>query len=150
MHMRTILIRIILLLAGSSVAAWLRMFDQSLFLQSWANLAGKPFALWLAAILISPLVELVHLWPAYLVGGILYTAVARVRFGERLRVLPASLLGTATGAIVFLLVATLNQEWIMRPASQNTKLLLIYMVAGTCYGWTYYLWIMRRQLMTAK
>jgi hypothetical protein len=125
------------------------MCDQSLFLQSWANLVGKPLMLWLAAVLISPFVELVNLWPAYLSGGILYVAVAKLKFNERLHALPATLLGTAIGAIVFLLIAALNQEWIMRPALHNVKILLIYTVTGSFYGWAYYYCIMKRREVIA-
>lgn len=131
--------RIGLLLFSVSAAAWLRMFDQSLSMQYWANLVGKPVQLWLAALVVMPIFEFMYSWPAYLFVVGIHFLICRLKYNDRLNLTQATVLGALTGITGFLFVATLNRDWIMRSTQHNLKVALIYTLVGICYSWAYYL-----------
>ncbi|WP_156176060.1 hypothetical protein [Hymenobacter terrenus] len=139
--MRETLKRISILLVSVSAAAWLRMFDQSLSMQYWANLVGKPIMLWVAGLVIMPVFEFFYSWPAHLFIAGVHSLICRLKCNDKPNLLQSVGLGAMLGATGFLLMATANRDWIMRTAEHNSKLFIIYTATGVCYGWAYFLFI---------
>ena len=141
--MRNICVNIGMLIASSVLATWLRMFDPKLSLETWGDLVGQPTKAWLAAIMASPLFEILYLWPAYLLGSSIFIILSRLNNSNELGKMILVMRGVIAGGIAYVIVFTLTREWLAHGSLYNLKLFIIYVIVGAFYGWAYHYFIIK-------
>ncbi|GAB2466829.1 hypothetical protein GCM10011375_32340 [Hymenobacter qilianensis] len=142
--MRMFLINIVLIISSSAIAAWLRMFDQRLFLQSWSNLIGESIKLWVAGFLISPLSELFNLWPIYVIYSASYFLIINKMHNGKPTIRQAIMLGVLLSSAMYIAINTLSHQWIMHDYNHHFKLFIIYSFSALIYGLLYYYLLTKR------
>ena len=137
--MKDALVAFGVLLTGSATAAWLRLFDRALALQSWKDLIGKPVKLWFGAILISPIIEFISNLLFYILFTLLFYLLLFALKSSKPEIRKITLCSTILGLVTRIISATLNSDWSTYTKDYNIKCLIIYSVVGVFYSLCFYL-----------